>query len=191
MPVAFSSGFNQRIRLSFASALGVGVTAEAEPAVLELLDDIHPEEVQSRLNDHLPPCLLITSVETIPDNGSRDLLNQFRLAKYQVWCKYEGEKDDQAIREALHSLLLQEHLSLIRIKEKRTIKKDARPFIQNVTMEQRNQALLELHMSLFLRQDGGVKPSEIVEFLQELLPGITYLKAHRISLTAQYELSIA
>ena len=36
LPIAFSAGFNPRERLAFASALGVGVTGEAELATIEL-----------------------------------------------------------------------------------------------------------------------------------------------------------
>src|SRR5262249_28154123 len=75
LPIAFSSGFNPREKIVFASALGVGVTGAAEPATLELTEALPPDILVQRLNEKLPPGIRLRSAEEIPDAGSRDLLN--------------------------------------------------------------------------------------------------------------------
>src|SRR2546426_2254200 len=63
LPIAFSSGFNPRERIAFASALSVGVTASAEPATVELTDPVAPEELVERLNAKLPPGIQLRHAE--------------------------------------------------------------------------------------------------------------------------------
>jgi len=86
LPIAFSAGFNPRERISFASALSTGVTGAAEPAILELTEPLDPAEIERRLNEALPPALRIGPCEEIPDAGSRDVLNAFDRADYEVVC---------------------------------------------------------------------------------------------------------
>src|SRR5580704_15246674 len=45
LPIAFTLGFNPRVRINFASALSTGITGSAEPAVLELTDAMGTEQV--------------------------------------------------------------------------------------------------------------------------------------------------
>jgi len=54
LPLAFSEGFNPHPRVSFASALAVGVTSEGEYLDVQLRENIPIQEVQKRLNMALP-----------------------------------------------------------------------------------------------------------------------------------------
>src|SRR2546427_9894555 len=71
LPIAFSSGFNPREKLAFASALSVGVTGEAELATVELTDSVDPATLVENLNTKLPPGIQLKAAEEIPDAGSR------------------------------------------------------------------------------------------------------------------------
>src|SRR3989442_67429 len=86
LPIAFSTGFNPRERIAFASALSVGVTASAEPATIELTHPVPTDDLVRRLNEKLPPGIQLSHAEEIADAGSRDLLNSFERAEVQVVC---------------------------------------------------------------------------------------------------------
>src|SRR5690349_7657199 len=81
LPIAFSSGFNPRERITFASALGVGVTGGAELMTLEFTDSVDPPSIIASLNGKLPAGIRIPEASEIPDAGSRDLLNSFDRAE--------------------------------------------------------------------------------------------------------------
>src|SRR5947209_17229703 len=93
LPIAFSSGFNPRERISFASALSTGVTGAAEPAILELTEPVAPDDIRARLNAALPPAIQLGACEEIPDAGSRDLLNAYDRADYEVICPCRPETE--------------------------------------------------------------------------------------------------
>src|SRR5437588_10146928 len=67
LPIAFSTGFNPREKLAFASALSVGVTGSAELATMELTAPVPSAELVGRLNDKLPPGIRLRSADEIPD----------------------------------------------------------------------------------------------------------------------------
>ncbi len=54
IPVAYSQGFNPRIRLSFPLPRPVGMSGEDEPVVVGLSQAIQPDEFRTRLNEQLP-----------------------------------------------------------------------------------------------------------------------------------------
>src|SRR5215468_10224768 len=67
LPIAFSTGFNPRERIAFASALSTGVTGKAEPALMELTEEVVPEQIQTRLNEALPPGIRIRDCSDIAE----------------------------------------------------------------------------------------------------------------------------
>ena len=101
LPVAFSTGFNPREQIAFASALSTGVTAGAEPAVLELTDPVDPAALLTGLNDTLPPGIRIWECQEIPDAGSRDLLNRYDRADYEVVCACAPDTEPAEVESAI------------------------------------------------------------------------------------------
>ena len=51
LPAAYSEGFNPHMKISFASALSVGVTSDAEYKDLELKKDICQPELFDKLSE--------------------------------------------------------------------------------------------------------------------------------------------
>lgn len=54
LPIAYSQGFNPRMKISYGQALKVGQTSGSEEAKLTFEKELSPEEVASRLNAVLP-----------------------------------------------------------------------------------------------------------------------------------------
>src|ERR1700722_17899805 len=86
LPIAFTFGFNPRVKINFSSALSTGITGSAEPAVIELTDSLPSPEVQERLNSVLPPGIQVSNCTEIPEAGKRDLLNSYDRAEYVFVC---------------------------------------------------------------------------------------------------------
>lgn len=207
LPVAFSSGFNPRERIAFASALGVGVTAAAELATLELTESVEPAQIVERMNEKLPAGIRLSAAEEIPEVGSRDLLNSFNRAEMLITCDCPPETTPESAQGAADSLLARAELLIDREREGRTRKMDLRPLIHSIHVEElippresvscekgsHDQATenpkidrrLVLRMVLALGQDGAAKPQEIITLLAESLPGLSLRRAHRARLLTE------
>lgn len=184
LPVAFSAGFNPRERIAFASALSTGVTAGAEPAVLELTDPVEPPSLLASLNDTLPPGIRISDCQEIPDAGSRDLLNRYDRADYEVVCACPPDTDTAAVESAIQALLARPQWDVVRAREGRSRSLDIRPYVFALTLapESLSANRLTLAMTVAIGEGGNAKPPEVVALLAETVPGLTLRRAHRTRL---------
>jgi radical SAM-linked protein len=184
LPIAFSTGFNPRERLTFASALSTGVTGGAEPANLELTAEVPPDQIVTSLNAALPPAIQIGSCEEVPDAGSRDLLNAFDRADFEVICSYPPETDRAAISDAITALIASPQILVTREKEGRSKSIDIRPLIYQLGLESDDPApdRVLLKMRLAVGEGGNARPSDVVNAIAEIVPGFALRKAHRVRL---------
>jgi radical SAM-linked protein len=182
LPVAFTNGFNPRIKLAFASALGVGSTGGAEVAVLELTEETPSDEIANRLNATLPPCFRVHSVQAIQSRSAGEYLSGFTHARMRIWCRMDANLTISDVESAIKSILHRDELIVTRIKNGKTLRKNIRPCLVSILIENVNDDRLILQTKQDLTRDSSAKPSEIAEALDEILKGISYIKAHRIEL---------
>lgn len=83
LPLAYSEGFNPHVKLSLASALGVGVASVAEYAQVQLAEPLAPEEAAARLAQALPKGIRVLAVRAVA-RGERPLMAQAVAAAYRV-----------------------------------------------------------------------------------------------------------
>lgn len=81
LPLAMSEGFHPKPRMSFPSALAVGIEGLDEVMELELTESPTAEELLRRLAPHAVPGLDITSIEVLPPGVKKA---QLRGSTYQV-----------------------------------------------------------------------------------------------------------
>jgi len=98
LPVGYSGGYHPHPKISFATALGVGMTSEAEYVDIELMDGgsdgargaavtgaaaIGSRGVFSALARALPPGLKVIAVATVLEGGRTGLASGIRWASYR------------------------------------------------------------------------------------------------------------
>lgn len=184
LPVAFSTGFNPRERIAFASALSTGVTAGAEPAVLELVDPVDPAALLEKLNAALPPGIRIGECLEVPDTGSRDLLNSYDRADYEVVCACAPDTDSAEVERAIAALLARPQWDIVRAREGRSRSLDIRPYLFALTLvpDSLTANRLTLAMTVAIGEGGNAKPPEVVTLLAETIAGLTLRRAFRVRL---------
>lgn len=64
-PLAFSEGFNPRPKISFPTALPLGISSDDEIMSIQLSEWLKPEEILQQLNKQLISGVTITSVEPL------------------------------------------------------------------------------------------------------------------------------
>ncbi len=186
LPVAFSTGFNPRERIAFASALSTGVTAGAEPAVLELTEAVEPMSLLEGLNVTLPPGIRISDCQEIPDSGSRDLLNRYDRADYEVVCACAPDTEPTEIECAIQALLARPQWEVVRAREGRSRTLDIRPYLFALSLVPKSLTVnrLTIAMTVAIGEGGNVKPPEVITLLAERVPGLTLRRAYRARLLA-------
>ena len=184
LPVAFSTGFNPRERIAFASALSTGVTAGAEPAVLELTDPVDPGALLTDLNATLPPGIRIGECQEIPGAGSRDLLNSYDQADYEVVCACAPNTESSQVENAILALMARPQLEVVRAREGRSKTLDIRPYLFALALvpESLTTNRLTLAMTAAVGEGGNAKPPEVVALLAETIVGLTLRRSHRARL---------
>jgi len=83
LPAAYSEGFNPHMKLSFASALAVGVTSQAEYMDIEFKEDVDLRQGVIRLTAALPLGIMVKSAKYMPAKTPA-LMAIVNLATYDV-----------------------------------------------------------------------------------------------------------
>ncbi len=79
LPLAFSEGFHPKPRMTFPSALALGIEGADEVMELELTEPIAAEALADRLTAHAPPGLAIRDVQPLAPGNKKA---QVRRADY-------------------------------------------------------------------------------------------------------------
>ena len=81
LPLGMSEGFHPKPRMTFPLALSVGIEGTDEVMELELAEPLSADEVLSRMQEHVPPGLVLRSVEVLPPRSRKA---HVRSVSYQV-----------------------------------------------------------------------------------------------------------
>lgn len=81
LALGMSEGYHPKPRMSFPSALAVGIEGLDEVLEVELAEAMPAESLAARLNAHAPPGLQFTAVEWLPPQARKA---QLRSATYEI-----------------------------------------------------------------------------------------------------------
>ncbi len=178
--VAYSKGFNPRVKMSIASALPLGATAENDLLTIQFAAPIEPKDAISKLNRALPDGIKLTSAAVIPPPAKAPVITagEFVLELSLP----EGQSADDLNR-AVEELLARESIPWERESggKRRTV--DLREGIEELKVEADESGI---RLIILVKHLGfTVKPTEIVTILSEKVPGIETLSTCRRNLFSQ------
>ena len=171
LPVAYSAGFNPHPKMSFASALAVGVTSDAEYLDIEFQADLGDEDI-ARLRVALPTGLPIINWRVVPQ-ATPALMSLISVAQ---WVLPLAGSEVSRMQLRVAEILSASSLPIVREGKKGVKTVDVRPFIVKLTVDQNQQ---QLAMLLASGGDGAVKPRELLALLD--LSALEY-SLHRTAL---------
>ena len=152
LPLAMSQGFHPHPKISFSSALALGIEGSDEIVEVVLDEPVEITDVLLRLNQQAPAGLVVKDIqEVLP--GQKPKVNS---ATYQI--RIPDERID-VLKTEIEKFLNADCINVERKKRKEPI--NIRPGVE----------LLELHgnvlqMKLSIRQEFSVKPREVLTALQ-------------------------
>lgn len=180
LPVAYSEGFNPHMKFSFASALAVGTTSEAEVMDVELEHPLAQPEAWDRLTRALPPGVRLLCL--VPYEGkTKSLMAAVDSASYRIVLPYAGTQE--AAERAAAAFFAAPAVVYRRVLPKKTREIDAKTYIKEIRVK-KDGATLILQLAINIMQTGSLKPGEAVALLVEKFGLEAEAKAARIHRTA-------
>ncbi len=160
LPVAFSGGYNPRIKLSMCQPLSVGMTGFGEYFDLELTEPIVITQYINSLNNSLPPGIRILKAIEIPAS-SKSLQAIINTAIYRIDMNFSDSIDQEKI---ITDFINRDKIEVTR---KRRNKKDRivnlEPMLYNIDI----YSPYKWDFTVSTGSSGNVRPSEIIRALVE------------------------
>ncbi|HJN14162.1 MAG TPA: TIGR03936 family radical SAM-associated protein, partial [Armatimonadota bacterium] len=154
LPVAYTQGFNQRPRMTIARPLAVGVTGDAEPCAMELLERVDPKDFARALSAELPEGLSLRSVEVAPRQG-KSPFGRMAQAAYLVLL---DDVTEDALASALDAMLARPAIEIDRETKRGHKIVDIRPGIISASLAEGEPGL---ELTLICTDEDLVKPDEV------------------------------
>jgi radical SAM-linked protein len=157
VPMAYSSGFNPHLRISYANASPTGAATEAEYLEIALAAMCDPQAVRDALDEALPPGLdVLTVVEATPQS----LTELLQASRWEIDL-IDGEPS--VIAHAVEDFLARDTVEVTRMTKSGLRTFDARAAVVELApLEGTRVALLSLHGTPLVRPDDVVRGLRLV-----------------------------
>lgn len=165
IPIAYSQGFNPHPKLSFGSALAVGVTSSGEYMDVTLKSYQPIQEIKGELAKYLPKGLEVYDIVEIPPRVP-SLMSLIDRAKYLVFLELFHDLTSEELTDFLNGLLAQNQVLIERNTKKGLREKDIRSGIFELKGKLISTRSIELEMVVETGSDGNVRPEEVVSALK-------------------------
>jgi radical SAM-linked protein len=160
MPLAFTSGFSPRPRVSFGLALSTGHESDAEYLDLVLGEEVELEPLSVALTDALPEGMAVTGAAPLAERAPA--LQEAVTAV--VWRVEPARADGTPIEASelgalIDRALERPELPTTRRKKGREVEEDVRPVIRRCELRGTNPVSVEMELTT---QPRSAKPGEIL-----------------------------
>lgn len=179
IPITYTQGFNPRVKMSIASALPLGATADNELITIHLMEISDVNDVMSRLNVCLPNGLDLLSAEILPENKKGPVII---AGEFIVTLTLPDAASMEKLESAVKQLMDRDSIPFIRESGRNRKKIDLRPGIESIKIESREPEVENTHVHIKIvvkHLTFTVKPVEVVALLSEYVPGLELVSLHR------------
>ena len=188
IPLVFSKGFNPHPKLTFATALSVGVSSEGEYLDVEIKDFIDLDHFKARVNQELPDGMRILQCKYL-EQKSESIMAIIEYSSYLVHVKLEKEVPEKLITEHINHFLSQKEILAHKKPGKRNNEKEKeiniRTYINQLELFSHENNEVMLKMILATGSRGNLKPEVVIQALarQAQIPlDVEKSRIHRLEL---------
>lgn len=164
LPAAYSEGFNPHMKISFASALSLGVTSDSEYMDLELTKDICQPELFDKLTHVLPPGVKLLRAKQI-DLRAKALMSIVDEASYSIVLPITQDIGD--ISTAFAKLNKLSELVIVRETPKKRKEIEIKQYLPKPLTFNIQDNELHISMHIKITPTGTTKPNEVLTVLKE------------------------
>ncbi len=159
LPVAYSSGFNPHILVSFASALSTGACGKREIMDVGLAGQVTEREFMERMNRAMPPEMQISEARCVEDRHPA-MMALLTAASYDLLV-YDSRQAER-LKQAIPAMMGRDTVPALR-KTKTGLKEcDIRPLIYQLEAEGNT-----IRTVLALTEKEACKPNMLISALKE------------------------
>lgn len=163
LPVAYSQGFNPHALLSFASALGMGVSSEAELLEVRFAEELEAEAILAAMRAALPPEMPVCRARTVEDRFP-SLMATVYCADYRMTLRGPGARE---IAAQVPEYLAREEFSAIRKTKSGEKTVNIRPSTLALSVEEGEEETVLLSR-LTLTPEDTLKPDVLLGALAQM-----------------------
>ncbi|MFZ7101841.1 MAG: TIGR03936 family radical SAM-associated protein [Peptococcaceae bacterium] len=180
IPLSYSQGFNPHPRISFGSALAVGITSSGEYLDIVLKNNLSIKEIKAQLEKYLPAGLEIFDITEITDKAP-SLMSIINRAQYTIEVTAAEPVKDDYLHKLIRQLLNQEKIMVLRDTKKGCKEKDIKDGIFKIEGQLLAGNKIQLNLILQTGSEGNVRPEEILQALKNtgLQPDLEIINIHR------------
>lgn len=165
LPAAWSAGFNPHLKVSFATALAVGVTSDCEYVDFELNSPINELELIKKLNEQLPKGAEILRLKKLSAKA-KPVMSLVDLSRYEV-CLLFDKKFFDAAQIAAKNFNAAPEINFTRITPKKTRELEIKKLLAApVELSLAGDELI-INFAVRITPEGSLKPSEVLKILRE------------------------
>ena len=164
LPVAYSQGLNPHALLSFASALGMGVSSEAELLEVRFAEPVAEQTILEAMRAALPPEMPVYRVRAVDDRFP-SLMATVYCADYRMTLTGEGAK---AIADAVPGYLEKAEVMAVRKTKSGEKTVNIRPSTLELRAEGTEDGAYALTARLTLTPEDTLKPDVLLGALARL-----------------------
>ena len=164
LPAAYSAGFNPHLKVSFATALGVGVTSNSEYVDFVLAANVESPKVMEKLNAQLPNGAKILRIRKIsPKTPALTVLVDF--SRYEIFVPFDG--DFEVAVEAANKFNSAREIFFQRVTPKKSREIEIKSLMAEAVKISAVEGGLEIKFGVKVKLEGTVKPSEVLKVLRD------------------------
>lgn len=179
IPVSYSEGFNPRPRMSFGSAVGVGVSSNDERIVVEMASAVDAREVGERLGSKLPAGLDVLGAESVQD-GVKSPLSELNASRFRIEFSCEETCDRLMIENGLREILDAAQVVVSRTRKGETKEVDIGPYLLDARLVGCSGDSAAVEVSLRLGDSGGARPQDFAQALQNRMANLSVVSICRL-----------
>lgn len=163
LPMAYSEGFNPHMKISFASALSLGVSSQGEYADIELTKEVCQPELFDKLSRALPPGVRLLGARQIPLK-SPALMSIVDAATYKITVDTTNASSE--IENILNNFDRATSCSFIRQSAKKKPKEiNVKEYVTTPITYDLVNGSLTLYLETKITSTGSIKASEVLSVL--------------------------
>lgn len=171
IPLAFTLGFNPHPKISFATALAIGITSAGEYMDIELEEALDIEAFKEKMNAVLPKGITIKQCKYI-DIKSQALMAIVDYSTYTIKCPLAYRQEEEYINRALQEFMKDKEILVVKEtnKKNRVQKKEMniRPLIYHMDSINLDYQKLIMKITIKTGSRENLKPMVVIEKFKEL-----------------------
>ena len=162
LPLAYSEGFNQRVKIETGIPTGVGMVSLQEYVDVILETDSPIASRSAALERTAPPGLRFLAAVDIPLSAP-SLMGQPMILRYEYAWPHKADIDTEQLKAHIASFLALSTLSVERENSKSHVPKDIRKYVLTAQISTRTP--LRAHVGVFFDQSGTIRMHEVIKYI--------------------------